>query len=109
MSGTRVSVWEFPLSGTPQRFSMVLGGVTYQFLFLYREHTMGGWVLNIDDSLGAPLVHGIPLVTGANLLEQYGYLGFSGELWVKSDGDPDAVPSFDGLGNNSHVLWVISQ
>ena len=98
--------WELPLSGTPQRFQMTLSGITVRFSFHYREAAMGGWIMDISDYLGNPVVCGIPLVTGADLLAQYAYLGFPGQLWVRSDGEPDNVPTFDNLGNLSHVYYV---
>jgi len=103
------TVWELPLSGTPQRFTMTLAGNTYQFLFQYRDAVAaggGGWVLDLNDYLGNPIICGIPLVTGADLMAQFGYLGFPGQLWVRSDGTPDAVPTFDNLGYLSHVYYV---
>jgi hypothetical protein len=47
-------------------------------------------------------------VTGADLLAQYPDLGFPFKLAVVSDGDPDAVPTFTGLGSTSH-LYVVSE
>jgi hypothetical protein len=103
--------YEIPLSGAPQQFSMQVAGTTYQFVFLYRDAPAAiaggsGWVLDIGDSTGAPIVCGIPLVTGADLLAQYAYLNFSAQIWVRSDGIPDAVPTFDNLGTDSHVYLV---
>jgi hypothetical protein len=98
--------FEIPLSGMPQRFRIALLGVTYQLNFQYRAAPMGGWVLDIADAAGVPLVCGIPLVTGHDLLEQYHYLNFGGALMVFSDGDPDAVPSFENLGSSSHLVWI---
>jgi hypothetical protein len=40
-----------------------------------------------------PIVNGIPLVTGVDLLAQYRYLGFSGRLWVQGADNPDDVPT----------------
>ena len=98
-------VYEIPLSGMPQRFSIALLGVTYQLNFQYRAAPEAGWVMDIADVLGNPLVCGIPLVTGADLLAQYRYLNLGGMLWVLSDGDPVAVPSFENLGSGSHLYW----
>ena len=52
------------------------------------------------------MVCGIPLVTGADLLAQYAYLGFPGQLWIWTDGVRDAVPSYLGLGLSSHLFFV---
>jgi hypothetical protein len=105
MSGT---VSEIPLSGTPQFFTIALAGTTYQLVFTYRDAPGGGWVMDINDAQGNPIACGIPLVTGTDLLAQFGYLNFGGQLWVKSDGVPDALPTFDNLGTGSHLYWVMS-
>lgn len=36
---------------------------------------MGGWFMDIADDNENPILMGIPLVTGSNLLEQFAYLG----------------------------------
>ena len=107
-------VSEIPLSGWPQRFNLNVpleggsGAVgKYFMVFQYRNAPMGGWVMDINDGAGNPLVCGIPLVTGADLLAQYAYLGLGGHIVVVSDAAPDAVPTFDNLGSGSHVYWVV--
>lgn len=90
----------------PQRFRIDLSGVGYTLTFQYRDADEGGWVLDIGDPENIPLACGIPLVTGGDLLAQYAYLGFRGELWVRSDGNPETLPTFAGLGRTSHVYWI---
>jgi hypothetical protein len=97
---------QIPLSGQPQTFNVMLGGVAYTFTVQYRNDPAGGWVLDIADSSGNDIVTGIALVTGANLLEQYEHLGFNGGLYVQTLDDPDAVPTFDNLGTNALLYWV---
>jgi hypothetical protein len=105
-----MQAFEIPLVPSPQRFAVQLGGTGYSLTFQFRNAGLpeagGTWVVDIGDSLGNPLVCGIPLVTGADLLAQYAYLNFGGALVVTSDGDPDAVPTFDNLGITSHLYWV---
>lgn len=103
------SVFTIPLQvGTPQTFSISLGGITYQLTFLYRNDTsgLGGWTVDIADSSGNPIAQSIPLVTGADLLAQYKHLGFTGSLVVQTTSDPDAVPTFDNLGDDGQVYWI---
>jgi hypothetical protein len=100
-----MTVLELPLSGAPVRYRINLGGA-WTLTFQYRDNDDGGWMLDIGDADNAPVLCGIPLVTGSDLLAQYAYLGFTGQLWVRSDGDPDAVPSFFNLGSRSHVYWI---
>ena len=94
--------------GVPQQVTTTLSNATYQFTFQYRADPagQGGWVLDIADASAAPIVQGIPLVTGENLLAQYAYLGFVGGLWVQTKDDPDAVPTFEDFGDTGKVYWV---
>jgi len=107
MSGT-LQVFEVPLSPQPQQFQITLGGNQLNLTFLYRDAPMGGWTVDILNNAYAPIVCGVPLVTGTDLLAQYGYLEFGGQLWVTSDGDPDAVPTFFNLGAipGGHLYWI---
>ncbi len=102
-----MSIYQIPLTpGQPQTFPISLGGTTYTLTFRYRNTIEGGWILDIADASNNPLVNGIPLVTGANLLEQYSHLGFQGGLYVQTTTDPDAVPTFDNLGADAQLYWV---
>lgn len=91
--------------GTPQTFSIALGGTTYKLTVLYRNDPQQGWVLDIADSADTPIIQGIPLVTGADLLAQYQHL-IPGHLSVVTTQDPDAVPTFDNLGKDALLYWV---
>jgi len=97
--------FEIPLSPSPQTFTISLSGTDYRLTVQWRNAEGAGWTLDIADSGGSPIIEGIPLVTGVNLLEQYDYLGFTGVLWVQTTADPDAVPTFDNLGIGSHLYW----
>lgn len=102
-------VFSIPLEvGKPQALSIELGGLTYQLTFLYRNDPNAGWTVDIADSAGNPIVQGIPLVTGADLLAQYRHLGFNGALVVQTAHDPDAVPTFENLGKDAQVYWCQS-
>jgi hypothetical protein len=92
--------------GMPQTFSINLNGVAYQITLRYRDAPDGGWTMDIDDDSGDPLLYGVPLVTGANLLAQYQHLGFAGGFYVQTTSDPDAVPTFDNLGDDGQLYWV---
>lgn len=100
------SFFKLPLQPQPQTVSVTLSGVVYTLTFLYRNIAMGGWTLDIADDNNVPIITGIPLVTGANLLAKYAYLGFVGSLWVQTQSDPDAVPTFENLGADGLVWYV---
>ncbi|MBN3832966.1 hypothetical protein [Burkholderia sp. Ac-20344] len=97
---------KIPLTADPQTFRITLSGIDYQMKVQYRDAGGTGWILDVADASGNPLVSGIPLVTGTDLLGQYSYLGFGGRLWVQGSADPDDVPTFDDLGIGSHLFWV---
>lgn len=101
-----MAVYRIPLSPTPQRFTINLGGTEYGLTLRYRNANMCGWVLDIADRAGAQLVNGIPLVTGCDLLAQYRHLGFNGQLRAQTDDSPDNVPTFTNLGEQSHLYWI---
>lgn len=102
-----MSIFTIPLSPQPQKFAIELGGTTYNLRFYWSAAPNGGgWHMNINDNLDDPIVQGIPLVVGADLLAQYAYLGFPGALFVNTDFDPLAPPTFANLGVQSNLLFL---
>jgi hypothetical protein len=102
-----LNAYEIPLTPEAQIFTVILGGVNYTLTLMWRSvDDIGGWVLDIGDGSNNPLVQGIPLVTGCDLLSQYKYLGFDGSLWVLTDGNATAVPTYPNLGSTSHLYFV---
>lgn len=65
------------------------------------------WVLDISDVSNNPILQGIPLVTGGDLLEPFGYLNLGFQLIAQSDFDPSAPPTFDNLGTTGHLYVVV--
>lgn len=100
-------VYEVPLSPKAQTFSIALAGVSYQVTLMWRDAEGGGWFLDFASATGTPILQGVPLVTGADLLAQYAHLGFSGSLVVQTDHDPDATPTFTNLGDLSHLYFIV--
>lgn len=100
-----MSVYKVPITGsTPQRFSIGWSSGSFDLRFTYCVSPEGGWILDIRSAdSDVPLVCGIPLVTGADLLEPYRYLGFVEKLYVVTAGAPDTVPTFDDLGSLSNL------
>ncbi len=98
--------YEIPLKAENQVISVQLNQVAYQMTVLYRDIDQGGWTLDIADAAGEPIVSGIPLITGADLLEQYAYLGIGGALYVATDGNASDVPTAANLGTFSHLYWI---
>lgn len=97
--------FEIPLTPEPQAFSIALAGVTYNLRVTWND-PQASWILDIADSSGNPLIQGLSLVTGTDLLGQYGYLNIGGQLVVQTDHDPLAAPTADNLGINSHLFFI---
>lgn len=96
---------EVPLSPKAQRFLITLAGITWQLRVRWSPAS-ACWVLDIADAAGVPVLSGVPMVTGADLLAQYAYLGIGGALYVQSDDSVDAVPTFANLGSIGHLYFV---
>lgn len=102
------SPFEIPLSPQSQVFNIVLSGTTYRLTFKWNTDPFGGgWFMDIANSSSVPLIQGIPLVTGADLLAQFEYVGIAGQLIVQTDHNTDAVPTYVNLGISSHVFYLI--
>ena len=100
-----MAIFEIPLKpATPTTMTAQFpNGNSYKLTLKFANVLDGGWILDIADENGVALVCGIPLVTGADLLAPYAYLGIGGPLYVVSDGWAAAVPTFNNLGVDSHL------
>jgi hypothetical protein len=96
--------YTIPLTPEPQSFGIALGGREYRLTVRWFETPEGGWHLDMEEPDGeAPLIMGIPLVTGCDLLEQYAYMGFGGELRVDS-----ALPAtLENLGTDVELVFFV--
>lgn len=95
---------EIPLSPDNQQFTTAINGVNYSIMTLWRDEA--GWVIDLLNSSGTAIVTGIPLVTGANLLAQFGYLSLGFGLVVVCDDPAQDYPTREDLGTKSHLLAV---
>lgn len=103
-----VATYEIPLTpAQQQRFTTTLNGVIYNMFVQWRGATAQCWTMDLSDRDGALLVGGIPLLPGLDLMQQYAELGFPGQLWVQSDSDVAAPPTFANLGVSSHLYFVV--
>ena len=92
-----------PLSPVPQSFSITLAGREYRLTVRWAETVEGGWIIDIQTPENAvPLIMGLPLVTGCNLLAPFAYMGFGGELWVNA-----YLPAtLENLGTDVELVFV---
>ncbi|MBK5145840.1 hypothetical protein I2494_19415 [Budviciaceae bacterium BWR-B9] len=100
-----MTINEIPLTPYNQKFNIALVGVVYKMRIVWRASF---WCLDISDNSDNPLVTGIPLVTGTNLLAQYAYLNFGFSLVIYCDVRGQENPTKTDLGTKSH-LYVITE
>ena len=97
-------VYEIRLQPKAQTLKCDMFGYEVNLRLIYAGEA--GWVLDIHDTQDMPLICGIPLVTGVDLLAPYASVGLDVILYVETDGDPDAVPTYENLGIGAHLYVV---
>lgn len=110
MIGIVANVFEIPLSPRAEHFNITLNnGVEYTFNVRYINSDTPMWILDVlDPATQIPLVAGLPLITGTNILRQLGYLtigGVNSILAMYTDTNVKVVPTFTNLGVDSHMLY----
>lgn len=100
-----MSAYEIPFLSQPQTFTIALSGVTYRLTTSWNTSSEC-WVLDIATPDGTPIVSGIPIITGVDLLQQYAYLGIAGRIFVQSAGQVTRIPGFNDLGADGQVFFV---
>lgn len=101
------TVYTIPLTNVAQRFVIALNGISYTLNNRWNEQAQA-WMVDIfDETNTAPLMCGLPLVAGANLLEQHEHLNIGGALVCYTDGDEFAPPTEASLGVESNVYFVV--
>lgn len=102
-----IQTYKIPLTNIPQYFNITLKGVEYQLTCRWNNAAEGGWFIDISDTATAtPILTDLPLVTGLDLLEPFGYLGIGGRMIVFTDNDATAVPTISSLGVNSNLYFI---
>lgn len=101
---------EIPLSPSQnQRLQVTLNSIAYALVCRWNDVSTC-WILDVYEADGTTAVlRGVPLVTGADLLGQYAYLGLGGSLVVLTIAvghPPEEVPTFDNLGTDGHLYFV---
>lgn len=102
-----MSVFEIPLQSQNQRFTVFLSGLQYSLVVRWNAF-IEAWSMDCYDVNGNALFLGVPLITGADLLGQFEYLGIGGQMIVQSDGVVEAVPTFENLGTVGHLYYRIA-
>jgi hypothetical protein len=105
-----MSLYKIPLSPKPQTFNITLADNEYQMTVRWNA-SLGSesWIFDIATAdNGTPIVGGIPLVTGVDLLGPYEHMDFGGAL-VCYSGNSDAIPTFENLGVDNELLFVVTE
>lgn len=101
-----MSIYQIPLSTGAQSFSIRLGEYNYRMTLIYRDADCGGWFLDMVRTDGSDALQGLPLVTGVNLLAQFGYKRMGGALWCEL---PKQVknyePTYADMGQTLSLFW----
>lgn len=105
-------VMEIPLIPAAQVLAVDIGGTTYTLHVRWNQF-MACWVMDIHDENDADLaggLNGVPLVTGADLMGQYRYLGIGGgvPMLVVTIGpgtSPDEIPTYYNLGIEGRLYF----
>ena len=95
-----MSYFNIPLMVINQRFNVSIGNNTYKLQLIYRANK---WFLDIFDVQNTPLICGLPLVMGDNLLIQHQHV-ISGSLLVMNTNENEQQ-SFTDLGTNITLYW----
>lgn len=103
MAAASSNVFLIPLlPSQPQSLQVSINGVTYTMKVRWCDPAQC-WMLDISDVSGNPILQGIPLITGTDLLSQYAYLDLGFSLLVQTTNDANAVPTFANFGNQGLV------
>lgn len=97
---------EFPLRPEAQVMTIEMASVLYTVRFGWADTPDGGWFMDLGTYEGTPLIRGLPLTAGENILQQFDYLGIGGEIRVETDGNALVEPTYGNLGSNGKVFFI---
>lgn len=99
------TAYVMPFNSSPRRFSVFLNGTEY--VVSNRWNAMSNsWIMDILSVNGVPILTGVPMVCGADLLSQYEYLGIGGAMIAQTDNAPSQPPAVDNLGSTSQLYYL---
>lgn len=93
-------IYEIPFNNGNQKFNIRLGSVQYKLQLIYRTEQ---WYLDIFDTAENPLIVGLPMLVGDNLLVQHQHI-IKGALYVLNTNE-DESQAFSDLGTNIKLYW----
>lgn len=100
--------YRIPVSPVPQTFNIFLAVREYRVTVRWNAAIDGGWFMDFaTPDNGTPILSGVPIVTGEDILAPYEYLGFGGHIVCYSNLS-DAAPTFENLGVENELLFVVT-
>lgn len=105
-----MAVFKIPLEARNQITRMQINGINYQLRVMWNKMA-GVWILDIFTDTGFPILCGIPLITGANLLGQYEYKHIGNDvifivLTLAVGHSPSEIPSQTNLGTDGNLYYI---
>jgi hypothetical protein len=98
--------FRIPLLNKPQSSEITLSGVDYIIINRWSSG-MEVWTFSLQSiETEKILINDMPLITGANLLEQWEYLGIPGILICYTAGDQGEPPTFENLGTDANLFYI---
>lgn len=99
-------IFTIPLANVPQRFAIDLSGKSYIMESVWNTINSAWEISLFDGDTEEPIFESLPLVTGVDLLAQYGYLQIGGSLVCYTDGDEFAPPTLENIGQEANLYYV---
>jgi hypothetical protein len=97
--------YSLPVKPYAVKFRIMVGNTDYWFQTQYREAEEAGWVLDLLDANEQPMIMGIALVAGLDLMWQYHHMGVGFSLVLKTREDR-GTPTYESLGTDDELLLV---
>jgi len=99
-------VYNVPLTNKNQTLQTSLLGITY--ILTVRWNALANlWYLDINDANNKPILNGVPMTAGVNLLKQFAYLGINGALVAQNVSNPNLPIGEVDLGVTGFLLFIV--
>ena len=95
-----MAIYEIPLQAGNQKFNVTLGKAIFKLRLIYR---IDQWYLDILDTSEKPLITGLLLCPGIDLLEQYKHV-INGSLYV-ANFEQDEIAKYGYLGSKIKLYY----
>lgn len=102
-----MSIVQLPFDGINERFTTSLEGRDFVISVRWNEW-IPAWEMSIGTAADGVLATPIPIVGGADLIDQYrDRLGLTGAMFAYVEGEADQTPTEDNLGAAGGVYYAL--